>query len=207
MNTKPILAYDCACVGASVALRVDGRTHVRTIEQSQQAADLVPVIDALLKEHHVRYADLGTITTTTGPGSFTGVRIGLAALRGFVAAHATPVKLLTTLEAIAWAAMDEHSRFTVTLRAGKGEIYAQHFMITDARPVAISQIMLSPETRTDWPLPCINHYPVADAALMADLAEKLPTSALTEAVPHYIRPPDAIVPKPYTWLPVESPRN
>lgn len=202
MSTKPILAYDCACVGASIALRVGGHTHVRNIGQTQQAAELVPAIDTLLKDQHVHYADLGAIITTTGPGSFTGVRIGLAALHGFVAVHALPIKLLTTLEAMAWAAAREkaHPHFTITLRAGKGEVYAQDFSVTSDSPVAISEITLHPETRSEWSLPCINHFSAADAAVMAGLAEKLPSSPLADAVPHYIRPPDAIVPKPYAWL-------
>lgn len=200
MNTKPILAYDCATVGASVALRVGGNTHARAIGQTQQAAELVPTIDALMREHGVAYADLAAIVTTTGPGSFTGVRIGLAALHGFVAVHGIPVKLLTTLEALAWQAAraQAHEAFTVTLRAGKGEVFAQDFRAENGVPVVTSEISLQPETKADWALTMVTGQP--DAGMMAEITNVLPQAPLTEAVPHYIRPPDAAVPKPYAWL-------
>lgn len=200
MNTKPILAYDCACVGASVALRVNGHTHARSVGQTAQAAELIPTIDALLREHGVAYAELGAIVTTVGPGSFTGVRIGLAALHGFALVNPVPIKLLSTLEATAWRAIQESpvENFIVSLRAGKGEVYAQHFGLHDGRPVPRSDITLEPETRSDWPLP---HFSLApDASRLCEIAEVLPTATLAEALPLYIRPPDAAVPAPYAWL-------
>lgn len=200
MNTKPILAYDCACVGASIALRARGHTHVRSIAQTAQAAELIPAIDALLREHGVAYAELGSIVTTIGPGSFTGVRIGLAALHGLVLVNHTPIKLISTLEAAAWQVASRHKppQFIVSLRAGKGEVYAQRFELRDGKPVASGDINLEPETRSDWPLPHFNIAP--DAAAMCEIADMLPERTLAEALPLYIRPPDAAVPAPYAWL-------
>jgi tRNA threonylcarbamoyl adenosine modification protein YeaZ len=200
MNTKPILAYDCACVGASIALRVGGHTHAHSLAQSAQAAELIPAIDALLREHSVAYAELGSIVTTIGPGSFTGVRIGLAALHGLVLVNRTPIKLISTLEAAAWQVASSHKppQFIVSLRAGKGEVYAQSFQLNDGKPVASGDITLEPETRNDWSLP---HFSLApDAAAMCEIAELLPSASLTDALPLYIRPPDAAVPAPYAWL-------
>lgn len=212
MNTQPILAYDCATTGASVALMQQGRITTRVIGNTQQAAELIPAIDALLREAGVGYAELSAIITTIGPGSFTGVRIGLAALHGLVQVHHTPIKLLTTLEAMAWqvAAMaDAAPEYLVILRAGKGEVYTQAFRRTGERPTPTSEITLAPEGRTDWPLPCYGHvndtqsphyFAAPDAARVCDIAQHLPTATLTDAMPLYIRPPDAIIPTPYAWV-------
>ncbi len=203
MNTKPILAYDCACAGASIALRVNGNTHARAIGQSAQATELVPTIDALLREYGVAYTDLSAIVTTVGPGSFTGVRIGLAALHGFVLVANIPVKLLTTLEAMAWqAAAREHApeTFYITLRAGKGEVYAQAFTREATTPRAQGDIFLAPEDTSDWDRSCIADISAPDAVVMATIAEHLPLATLAQALPVYIRPPDAVVGAGYAWL-------
>lgn len=205
---KPILAFDTACTGASIALRVGGHTHTRRLEQSQQAAELVCAIDALLREQAVAYRDLGCIVSTVGPGSFTGVRIGLAALHGFVLVNPTPIKLLSTLGAMAWQAVqatDAPASFYISLRAGKGEVYAQRFTIKDKAPIAAGDIFLAPEGRTDWDAPCFGNdanSPIAgpDAGLLCSIADRLPESSLADAAPLYIRPPDAIAPAPLSWL-------
>lgn len=201
MSTKPILAFDCATIGASIALSLNGEVHARAIGQTQQAAELVPTVDALLKEYGVKYNDLDCIVTTIGPGSFTGARIGLAAMHGMVLVAKTPLKIISTLEAAAWhqaEQKDSPQRFTITLRAGKGEVYAQDFELAAGKPSALSDIRLEPETKTDWALPHFSHAP--DAAVMCRIAPHLPVATLADAVPLYIRPPDAIVPQGYAWL-------
>lgn len=212
MNTKPILAYDCACFGASIALKLGEAIHMRELEQHQQAAELVPAIDDLLRVHSVAYRDLECIVSTIGPGSFTGVRIGLAALHGFVLVSETPVKLLSTLEAIAWqiAQMaDAPPAFYVALRAGKGEVYAQQFDCTARVPTAQGDIFLAPEGKMDWSLPCFGnsveasspHYLAGpDASTLCAIAGQLPTANLADAIPLYVRPPDAIAAAPHAWL-------
>lgn len=211
MHDQPILAFDCACVGGSVALRVGGHTHAARIEQSTEAAQLIPTMDALMRSHGVAYADLGAMISTVGPGSFTGVRIGLAALHGLALAHPTPIKTLSTLEAMAWAIArraDAPTRFYTALRAGKGELYTQCFEVLGGAPVAAGEITLMPETTLVWDAPCFgNHlapedvaYLRPDAAILCEIAAYLPIRPLAEALPLYIRPPDAIAPAPHAWL-------
>ena len=204
MSTKPILAFDTATTGASIALMVNGTIATRAIGQTEQAAQLIPSIDSLLKDANISYRDLGCIVTTIGPGSFTGVRIGLAALHGFVLVNKTPLKLITTLEAMAWQVKSTDD-FYIALRAGKGEVYAQRFNRTNTS----SDITLYPEGKTDWHAPCFgNHLPAdndhfiagPDATILCTIAEHLPTMALTDAMPLYIRPPDAVIGAPPAWL-------
>lgn len=212
MSKKPILAYDCATTGATVALLLNGQTYERCLSQTEQAAQLVPSIDALLREHGIAYTDLNCIVSTIGPGSFTGVRIGLAALHGLVLVTNTPIKLLSTLATMAWqvaARADAPSQFHVILRAGKGEVYAQRFQLKQQVPTSDGEIFLAPETQSTWDAPCFGtltdmddpHYIAApSAATLCMIADQLPTTTLADAVPLYIRAPDALPPAPLAWL-------
>ncbi len=212
MSIKPLLAFDCAGLRASVALLVRHTVHERFIEQGKQAVELVPAIDALMRESGVTYADLGHIITTIGPGSFTGVRIGLATLHGLALAKATPIKTLTSLAAMAWEVAQRSSApesFIVILRAGKGEVYAQDFTLKNGHPVEAGEIFLAPETQTEWALPCFgnvtdattpNFITAASAATLCAIAQHLPETNLAEALPCYVRAPDAKIPATPAWL-------
>ena len=216
MYNKSILAFDCASSGANISLSVNGELQTRTVAQGRQAAELVAKINELMKQAALSYADLGLIITTIGPGSFTGLRIGLAALHGLVLVHHTPIKLLTTLDSFAWAvARQTHAPadFFVAIRAGKGEVYVQAFALTStsSRPVPTSTtaIFLAPEHKTEWDRPFFSNHippdspyylPGVDTELLCTIAEDLPRAALSDALPLYIRPPDAIIPKTAAWL-------
>jgi tRNA threonylcarbamoyl adenosine modification protein YeaZ len=212
MSTQTILAFDCACVGASVALMNHGNTSSRRIAQTSQAAELVPAIDTLLKAAHVGYSDISCIVSTVGPGSFTGLRIGLATLHGLVLVHKTPIKLLTSLAAMAWkvaSKKDAPTIFYTAIRAGKGEIYAQKFLRTGTQPIEMSDITLYAETYDVWDVACFsnaldathsNYISGPSAQILCRIAEQLTTSSLAEALPLYIRPPDAIIGAPHVWL-------
>src|SRR6185437_3944325 len=65
------------------------------------AEALVPLIARVLKQSDTGFRDLGRIAVTTGPGSFTGVRVGLAVARGFGVATAVPVVGVSTLSVYA----------------------------------------------------------------------------------------------------------
>ena len=80
-----ILAFDCTAAACSVAVWRDGTTlaGARELMERGQAEALAPMIDACMKSAGVAFADVARIGVTVGPGSFTGVRVGLAAARGF----------------------------------------------------------------------------------------------------------------------------
>lgn len=199
-------------MGGSVALMSDGNTRTHALDQTKEAAQLVPAIDALMKAANLDYQALAGIITTIGPGSFTGVRIGLATLHGLALAHPTPITTLTTLAAMAWAvAQTTHApnEFHIALRAGKGEIYTQRFCLINSMPTADDAITLKPEQFAAWDAPCFgNHLAIEDthylhgpdAAILCAIATLLPETALSQALPLYIRPPDAIAAAPYAWL-------
>src|SRR5258708_34730183 len=87
-----VLAFDCAVSGLDVALVRDGRRLAGLSEGGRdQAARLLPAIATVLGEADVGRRELSLIAVTIGPGSFTGVRVGLAAARGLAVGLGVPL--------------------------------------------------------------------------------------------------------------------
>src|SRR3569623_2521878 len=91
-----------------------------------QAERLFPALDELLHNAGLAYADLTRIATTTGPGAFTGLRIGLSAARGLGLALDIPVSGVPSLLAISLAA-PTGAPVAVLLDARRDEAYFQSF--------------------------------------------------------------------------------
>jgi tRNA threonylcarbamoyladenosine biosynthesis protein TsaB len=107
MTAVSVLALDCSASACSVAIAAKSTTgDIAVLARCQQAmqrghaAALVPMIEAALASARMRAGDLGLIAATIGPGSFTGVRIGLATARALAFAVAVPLAGLTTIEVL-----------------------------------------------------------------------------------------------------------
>ena len=92
------LAFDTATDVTTVALVDDDELLG---ERSTRAVALLEDVDALLRQAGAHQRDLGRLAVGVGPGSFTGVRIGLAAARGLALALELPVAGVSTLDALA----------------------------------------------------------------------------------------------------------
>lgn len=141
-----LLALDAATAACSAAVWVDGRIVARRHEVLERghAEHLVPMVEAVMDEARLVYAALDGVAATVGPGSFTGVRVGLATARALALAADRPLVGVTTLAALAEAVPDaarDGRCVLVALDARRGQVYAQAF---DARgapmaePVAIA---------------------------------------------------------------------
>ncbi|MBL6614000.1 MAG: tRNA (adenosine(37)-N6)-threonylcarbamoyltransferase complex dimerization subunit type 1 TsaB [Reyranella sp.] len=92
-----VLAFDCAVSGMSLAVVRDGVRLAGLAEEGRdQAARLLPAIEAVLGDARVDRRELSLIAVTVGPGSFTGVRVGLAAARGLAVGLAVPLAGIPT---------------------------------------------------------------------------------------------------------------
>ncbi len=89
--SQPILAFDTAAQQCAVALLSGDLSLERTEPQTQgQSQRLLPLIQDILHEGGLGFGDLAAVAVTTGPGSFTGVRIALAAAQGIALARNIP---------------------------------------------------------------------------------------------------------------------
>ena len=92
------------------------------------AEALMPMIDEAMSESGLAYTDLDRMAVTVGPGTFTGVRIGIAAARGLALAIGCPVVSLTSFAALACATQNIHNvpgALAVCIDARREEVYIQ----------------------------------------------------------------------------------
>jgi tRNA threonylcarbamoyladenosine biosynthesis protein TsaB len=124
-----VLALDTSSPRAALALgRSDGAVFAATTEPSQRhGRALVPAVRDLLGQAEVTLADLGGIAVGLGPGSFTGLRIGLTAAKTFAYALGTPLVGFDSLEAIARSLPDVELRIAVIADAQRGDFFVAGF--------------------------------------------------------------------------------
>jgi tRNA threonylcarbamoyl adenosine modification protein YeaZ len=134
-----ILATDTSLPLLSVALlRDDDLLAAAALEgKGSRNEKLLPAVDWLLGEAAIDRHDIDLFAVTRGPGSFTGVRIGLATMQGLALALGKPVCAMSTHEAIAPAA----GRVAIVDDAGRGEFYVSEF--EDGREVAAPHLAKS----------------------------------------------------------------
>src|SRR6266849_5451739 len=95
---------------------------------ASHSTDLLDNIESVLREGNTRLSDIDLFAVTVGPGSFTGLRIGLATVKAFAVCVQKPCAAVSTLAAIAHAAGASETTVSV-LPAGRGEVYAQAFSV------------------------------------------------------------------------------
>ncbi len=139
-----VLAADTSLPILSVALVNDGAlAGVVALEgRGSRNEKLLPAIDWLLAENGIDRRTLDLLAVTRGPGSFTGVRIGLATMQGLAMALGRPVCAMSTHEAVAFG---EPGRVAVVDDAGRGELYVSCF--DDGRETVAPHIGTAPEDR------------------------------------------------------------
>jgi len=129
-GTPLILSLETATLGGSVFL---GRGSLELATragdpQVSQSASLLNDINDILEEAGASLQDVDLFACASGPGSFTGLRIGIATLKALAASLKRPCVGIPTLQAVALAAGP--SRATVALLpAGRGEVFAQMFSV------------------------------------------------------------------------------
>lgn len=142
-----VLAFDTCFTALSVAVRRDGRDFTERLPlETGHAEALMPMIARVMREAGLAFSDLDRIVVTQGPGTFTGVRTGIAAARALALATGAALIGASSLWAIAVAsrsrlphAMRSGDALLVAMDARKGQIYAQAFDIHD---IALTEPLL-----------------------------------------------------------------
>lgn len=120
-----ILAIDTSTDICSVAVLSDGEVLKETNLKvnTGHSGTILQIIDDVLRNSGVNKKDINLIATGLGPGSFTGIRIGIATAKGLAAALDCEVRGVSTLDAIAANAPESDLHIMPVLDARKGEIY------------------------------------------------------------------------------------
>ena len=212
---------DTAGNACSAALWRDGRVVAGRFERLRRghAERLVPMIEAVMAEGAMAYADLDSLAVTLGPGGFTGVRIGLATARGLALACGRPLIGVSSFRVLAYTAKAEappDGSLAVAIDAKRDDLYVQAFA-ADLQPRSEPASVLPQDLADILPpgplvlvgdganraLPALvaggravrlsDTLGVVDAAQLAALvaAEPLGPVPKEPVEPLYLRPPDA----------------
>ena len=125
-----ILALESSAKAASVALCRDGVLIAKSQQCSglTHSCTLLPMAEQMLKNTDTRLADVDAIAVARGPGSFTGVRIGVAAAKGFAWGRDIPCCGVSTLEAMAWQASEFSGIVCCAMDARRSQVYHARFL-------------------------------------------------------------------------------
>ncbi|HVT45772.1 MAG TPA: tRNA (adenosine(37)-N6)-threonylcarbamoyltransferase complex dimerization subunit type 1 TsaB [Thermoanaerobaculia bacterium] len=192
-----ILGVDTSLPLLSVALVSNEGTVGAIAIQGRESRNekLLPSVDWLLREAGAAISDIELFAVTRGPGSFTGVRIGLAMVQGLARAIDRPICAMPTHEALAFVAEGRSRRVLVIADAGRGELYASGF---DACRPVLGPILLLPaeleRTAADYELTLdaglvLSEHNVAllAARRAADLRSKGELESRSDVTPIYVR--------------------
>jgi tRNA threonylcarbamoyladenosine biosynthesis protein TsaB len=118
-----LLALDTSTLIAGVCVLIDGQVAAEARERvTTHSERLMVLVDGALRQAGLAPGDLDAVACGAGPGSFTGLRIGLATAKGLCYALSRPLVLISSLEALAARVTD--GRVAAVLDAHKSEVYA-----------------------------------------------------------------------------------
>jgi tRNA threonylcarbamoyladenosine biosynthesis protein TsaB len=106
------------------------------------SARFIPELAGLLERHHFENHDLQGFAVVSGPGSFTGLRVGLSSVKGLAEILHQPIAAVSMLEAIA-AQTSHDGRVIAAFEAGRKELFVGEYDVRGSEPVVISESLLS----------------------------------------------------------------
>jgi tRNA threonylcarbamoyladenosine biosynthesis protein TsaB len=217
-----VLAIETATLAGGVAL-IEGERVVGSVVLNialTHSERLMSMVDRLLVDCGWNLGRLDGLAVSVGPGSFTGLRVGIAGVKGLALASGLPVAAVPTLDALAAALPFARAPVCPVLDARKGEVYASLYRWADDTMTRIwDYLALPPATlasRLEPPLillgdaaeACLAHMAPGAEVSLAPPAQRLPSPALVaqlgrerleagraapvdDLVPIYLRPSEA----------------
>ena len=136
-----ILAFESSAKPASAALVKDGQLLSQYMQCSAltHSRTLLPMAEDMLKNAELRLSDVDLIAVAHGPGSFTGIRIGVATVKGLAWAAEKPCVGVSTLEAMAWHGLAVGGYICPVMDARRSQVYNALFKIEHGRPVRMTE--------------------------------------------------------------------
>lgn len=136
-----ILAFESSAKPASAALVKDGQLLSQYMQCSAltHSRTLLPMAEDMLKNAELRLSDVDLIAVAHGPGSFTGIRIGVATVKGLAWAAEKPCVGVSTLEAMAWHGLAAGGYICPVMDARRSQVYNALFKIENGRSVRMTE--------------------------------------------------------------------
>ncbi|MDQ6755649.1 MAG: tRNA (adenosine(37)-N6)-threonylcarbamoyltransferase complex dimerization subunit type 1 TsaB [Bacteroidota bacterium] len=147
-----ILNIDTATETATVAISEENRvvSSFTNSNQKDHASFLQPAIKKILKEAGLNIKDLNAVAVTSGPGSYTGLRVGMASAKGLCYALNIPLITINTLEVMALSAIfkidDKESLYCPMIDARRTEVYTAIYTYDLKEIIKPCALILSKET-------------------------------------------------------------
>ena len=209
-----ILAVDTALGACSVAILDADKVlaHRLTVMERGHAEALAPMVEAAMKDARISFSSLDRLAVTTGPGTFTGQRVGLAFMRGLRIALDKTLVGVTTLSTMAHQAMAQngHTIGVAMHDARRNEVYLEIVgeeslppcvLLFDEAVERISKVgrpvllagTAAKRAQEHLRAATLSNVLQPDALWVARLALRMPKSDVAPR-PLYLRPPDAKLP-------------
>lgn len=123
-----ILALDTTTPTASVAVWRDGTVLGQyTIQTTTHSTTILPMIESLLVNLSLEIPQIDLMAVSAGPGSFTGVRIGVSTIKGLAFSHKIPCIGVSSLETLAWNLVGYHGILCPVINARRNHVYTALF--------------------------------------------------------------------------------
>ncbi|MDD4588172.1 MAG: tRNA (adenosine(37)-N6)-threonylcarbamoyltransferase complex dimerization subunit type 1 TsaB [Heliobacteriaceae bacterium] len=155
-----IFGLDCATKVTALGIVDAHQVVAETLLQIEKphSERLIPLVEGLFKGAGLTLNDLGGLAVTCGPGSFTGLRIGLATIKGMAHSLGIPVAGIPTLDALAWSAWLHRGLVCPLLDARKAEVYTCLYQgdgqvmkrLTPYQAVAPEKLVAGLQERLAW---------------------------------------------------------
>lgn len=135
-----ILALETSAVAASAAICEDEALVAQCFQRTglTHSATLMPMVESMLKTSGLTLAEMDVIAVAAGPGSFTGLRIGVSAAKGLAWPENKPCAGVSTLEAMAWQLTGMEGVVCAAMDARRQQVYNALFELRDGKPVRLT---------------------------------------------------------------------
>ena len=136
-----IIALESSAVTASVAVAEDERLLAQSFQNSglTHSATLMPMVADLLKNTGLTLDEMDVVAVAAGPGSFTGVRIGVAAAKGLAWPGDKPCAPCSTLESMAWQCAHVGGEICAAMDARRNQVYCARFFAENGQLTRLTQ--------------------------------------------------------------------
>lgn len=187
-NIFPILAIetsDSIC-GVCVYFNEEKYFSSKLVLKHSHAEKLFELINSVLKSASITQSDLKSISVSSGPGSFTGLRIGLSAAKGIAQALLIPIIIVPTFEALASQIsniLPEKSLFIIANKVGRDELYFAKFQIIGNNYIFKAGLKIVPLLEYDS---LVEDYLVFGNVIQSSTEKNIEIKNLSSPDPEYV---------------------